>query len=162
MIRLIKDLKNNRKVVFDAGRFDDWCVYVIEDNGNANAPQDVTYFSELHLISQKYANQKVYYDFVKIYNKTDKLINSEVLNLIDTIVATYDEEDKISVEQWYTVLYAGMIAEENKKNAILKKRIKRLGMYQVLIQDMPAHEAAKFSYGKKWRDLDQLMKPYGF
>lgn len=162
MKRLIKDLKNNRKVIFDTGRFDDWCVYVVEANGNSNAPLDVTYFSELYLISKKYDKQKVYNDFVQIYNKSDNTINTVVLTLVDTISNTYNNEDRLKIEQWFTVLYAGMIAEENKANAILKKRIKRLGMYQVLIQNMPAAQAVKFSYGKKWRDLDQLMRTYGF
>ena len=66
------------------------------------------------------------------------------------------------MEIWLNVLYAGMIAEENKKNAILKKRIKRLGMYQVLIEQMPPEQAAVFSKGKKWKELDQLMATKGF
>jgi len=162
MSRLIKELKNNRKVVFGSGRFDDWCVYVVEANGISNAPLDVTYFYELNIISLKYPNQKVYNDFVQIYNRTDKFINKDVLTIIDTITCTYEDDDKEKIEQWFTVIYAGMIGEENKANAILKKRIKRLGMYQVLILNMPAAQAAKFSYGKKWRELDQLMRPYGF
>ena len=60
------------------------------------------------------------------------------------------------------VLYSGMIAEENKNKAILKKRVKHLGMYQVLILGIPAKEAAKFSYGKSWRELDSIMREYGF
>jgi hypothetical protein len=55
-----------------------------------------------------------------------------------------------------------MIAEENKKNAILKKRIKRLGMHQVLIMGMPANQAASFSKGKNWRDLNEIMINLGF
>jgi hypothetical protein len=55
-----------------------------------------------------------------------------------------------------------MIAEENKANAILKKRVKRLGVHQVLVLGMPPSEAAKFSNGKKWRDLDAIMKSNGF
>lgn len=55
-----------------------------------------------------------------------------------------------------------MIAEENKLNAILKKRIKRLGMYQVLVQNYPPSVAANYSKGKKWRELDALMVHYGF
>jgi bifunctional pyridoxal-dependent enzyme with beta-cystathionase and maltose regulon repressor activities len=82
--------------------------------------------------------------------------------LIDRIVSTYNHEDKIIVEQSLTVIYAGMIAEENKKNAILKKRIKRLGIHQVLILNMPAREAAKFSYGRNWRELDAIMSTFGF
>ncbi len=162
MSTLIKNLKNNRKVIFGKGRFDDWCVYIVEADGFIKAPLDVTYFSELNTISQKYLNHKIYNDFVQIYNRTDKSVNQEVLMLIESIASTYNDEDKEKIEQWFTVLYAGMIAEENKANAILKKRVKRLGMYQVLMQNIPAIEAAKFSFGKKWRDLDQLMSSFGF
>ncbi len=160
--RLIKHLQNNRLVVFDNGKFDNWCVYVVESNGSKKAPFDETYFNDLYLISHKYPNDKVYNDFVMIYENTTRTIDQDVLAMIDNLVATYHNEDKIIVEQWFTVIYAGMISEENKENAILKKRVKRLGMYQVLILKMPAHVAAKYSIGKKWRDLDAMMKPLGF
>lgn len=162
MAKLVKQLQNNRTVIFDTGKFDDWCVYVVESNGNRKAPFDETYFSDLHAISQKYDQHKVYNDFVCIYARTTELIDPSVLTLIDKITNTYKEEDKIIVEQWFSVIYAGMIAEENKQKAVLKKRIKRLGMHQVLILNMPAREAAKFSYGKKCKELDAMMKPLGF
>jgi hypothetical protein len=162
MPRLIKQLQNNRSVIFDSGKFDDWCVYVVESNGSKKAPFDETYFSDLYQISQSYPSNKVYNDFVMIYERTTRNIDNGVLTLIDEIVATYNDEHKIIVEQWLTVIYAGMIAEENKENAILKKRVKRLGMHQVLVLNMPAKVAAKFSYGKKWRELDAIMRPLGF
>ncbi len=162
MKRLVKHLQNNRVVVFDTGKFDDWCVYVVENNGSRKAHFDETYFSDLHTISYKYDNNKVYHDFVKIYEQTTKAIDPAVLTLIDEIVETYYQEDRLLVEQWFTVIYAGMIAEENKEKAILKKRVKRLGMHQVLILNIPAKEAARFSYGKKWRELDAIMKSIGF
>lgn len=162
MPRLIKQLQNNRSVIFDSGKFDDWCVYVVESNGSKKAPFDETYFSDLYNISQQYPANKVYNDFVLIYERTTRTIDNGIVTLIDQIVGTYNHSDKIIVEQWLTVIYAGMIAEENKENAILKKRVKRLGMHQVLILNMPAREAAKFSYGKKWRDLDAIMRPLGF
>jgi len=160
--RKIKELINNRKVVFDKGRFDDWCVYIVEKNGNKKAPFDTEYFKDLKNISKKYKNDKVYNDFISIYNQTDSTINQNVVNLIDSIVDTYLEEDKILVEQWFTVIYAGMIAEENKQHAILKKRIKRLGMHQTLILDYEPNVAANFSKGKKWRELDKIMQSLGF
>lgn len=162
MARLVKELQNNRSVIFDTGRFDDWCVYVVESDGRKKAPFDETYFTDLCNISLKYLTNKVYVDFVLIFEHTTKIIDQAVLTLIDQIVATYKSEDKIVIEQWFTVMYAGMIAEENKDFAILKKRVKRLGMHQVLVLKMPALEAAKFSYNKKWRDLDLVMKSLGF
>ena len=162
MATLIKNLRNDRKVVFDSGTFDNWCVYVLEADGSRNAPRDNTYFTELHSVAQKYLNDKVYADFVEIYNLTTSAIETNVLSLIDKIVETYNDEDKIIIEQWFSVIYGGMIAEENKKNAVLKKRIKRLGMYQVLIQNMTPNDAANYSRGKKITELSPLMISYGF
>ncbi len=162
MSTLIKSLVNNREVVFDSGRFDDWCVYVVEANGAKKAPFDTEYFSDLKTIDSHYSGDKVYNDFVLIYDKTRKTIDSSVLELIDEIVSTYQDEHKILVEQWFAVIYAGMIAEENKQFAILKKRIKRLGMHQTLILDYEPKVAANFSRGKKWRELDAIMRPLGF
>lgn len=162
MARLIKNLKNDRQVIFDTGNFDDWCVYVVESNGIKKAPYDVTYFGDLKNISEHYEEDKVYNDFVEIYNKTSKSIDQNILSLIDKLVSTYKEEHQVLIEQWFAVIYAGMIAEENKQYAILKKRIKRLGMHQTLKLGYEPKVAANFSKEKKWRDLDTIMKPYGF
>jgi len=162
MSKLIKRLQNSRSVIFDRGNFDDWCVFIVESNGFKKAPLDETYFGDLFEISKKYQQHKVYADFVLIYKRTTKMIDLSVLQLIDAIVETYRHEDKILVEQWLTVIYAGMVAEENKHLAVLKKRVKRLGMHQVLLLGISAKTAAKFSNGKKWRELDAVMKDLGF
>lgn len=162
MSRIIKQLVNNRKVIFDNGRFDDWCVYVVEENGSKKAPFDAEYFSDLKNISTHYEVDKVYNDFVEIYNETSKIIDQNILHLINKLVSTYRVEHQALVEQWFVVIYAGMIAEENKQFAILKKRIKRLGMHQILKLGYEPIIAANFSKGKKWRELDEIMRPLGF
>jgi len=162
MRRLIKTLKNNRQVIFDKGKFDNWCVYVVEENGTKKAHFDATYFTDLKSIASKYEVDKVYNDFVSIYNGTTKTIDQPILSLIDKIVTTYYEKDKSIIEQWFVVIYGGMIAEENKRLAILKKRIKRLGMHQILKLDYDPKVAANFSKGKKWHELDVIMKSLEF
>jgi hypothetical protein len=162
MTRLIKNLANNRKVVFDSGKFDNWCVYVVEVDGSRNAPSDTKYFSDLQKISSHYTGSKVYNDFVRIYEVTSRNIDESVLTLIEEIAETYSDSDKKIMEQWFTVIYAGMIAEENKAYTKLSKRVKRLGMYQTLVLNMPATEAANYSRGKKWRELNATMQKYGF
>jgi hypothetical protein len=159
---LIKNLRNSRKVVFDQGIFDQWCVYVVEFDGNRTPPHDTTYFAALKELSQCYPDNKIYDDFVRIYDQTTGKIDENVLTLIDEIVGTYSTEHQIIIEQWFAVIYGGMIAEEKKAGAILKKRIKRLGMYQVLVLNMSPNEAANFSRGKKVAVLSPLMKSYGF
>jgi hypothetical protein len=79
-----------------------------------------------------------------------------------TVLSRFYNADAAEMELWMNVIYAGMIAEENKENAILKKRIKRLGMHQVLIDGMKPEEAAVFSKGKKWKELDEIMRSKGF
>lgn len=162
MSRLVKKLRKDRSVVFDKGGFDDWCVFVVEFNGMAMPPRDIEYFSELQQIARHYTEHKLYNDFVQIYTRTNHIITPEVLTLIDELTLTYQPQHQEKMEQWFTVLYAGMIAEENKENAILKKRVKRLGMHQVLILNHAPESAANFSKGKKWRELDVVMRELGF
>ena len=162
MIRLIKNLANDRKVVFDTGKFDNWCVYVVERNGTRTAPLDWEYFSAFKQLSNKYPSDKVYNDFVSVYDKTTTTIDSSVIDLINDIVVTYNEDDQNIIEQWLSVIYGGMVAEENKQKAILKKRIKRLGMHQTLKLGYLPQFAANFSKGKRWQELDAVMRPLGF
>lgn len=81
--------------------------------------------------------------------------------MIDEIVNSSNTENKIIIEHWFIVIHAGIIAEENKDFTVLKKRVIRLGMPQVLKFGMSASESAKFSYGKKWRELDAIMDSLG-
>ncbi len=56
----------------------------------------------------------------------------------------------------------GMLAEENKEKSVLGKRIKRLGLYTLLIEDKPVDHSANFMNGKKCGVLDKLCKERGF
>ncbi|WP_316736030.1 DUF7004 family protein [Pedobacter aquatilis] len=160
MPTLIKIL-NNTRIEFDNGNFDDWCVYLSKPNERRYAPLDTEYFERLQALGRKYTTQKIYNDFIKFYTLTDKNISEVILRLIDAISDEYVEDEQ-EINIWFTVIYAGMIAEENKANAILKKRVKRLGMHQVLIQHLSPAYAANFSKGKKWKELDLIMKTNGF
>ena len=96
-----------------------------------------------------------------VFNSTAAVPDPHVFKLIKMLATQY-RADSLEIEIWLNVLYAGMIAEENKKKAILKKRIKRLGMHQVLIEKIEPEIAAVFSKGKNWKELDILMKQKGF
>jgi hypothetical protein len=61
-----------------------------------------------------------------------------------------------------TFLYAGMVAEENKEGAILRKRIKRLGVHQLLIEERQAIYAENFSRSKPWREIAVECDVRGF
>lgn len=161
MSRRINEFSNGGFIEFDNGSFDDWCVFVTRSNGKRFAPTDIQYFSRLKKLGEKYGSRKIYEDFVVVFNRTQQDIDQGILKLI-RLLSRFYEKDALEVEIWFNVLYAGMIAEENKKNAILGKRIKRLGLYQVLIENLKPEDAATFSKGKKWKELHQLMKKKGF
>jgi hypothetical protein len=158
---LIKSVRNRNIVEFDLGSFDNWCVYLRRPGQMRYAPRDTEYFSKLKDFGNIHTSQKIYDDFVRFYTHTDKTINPEILDLITKLSDTYGTDTE-EMDIWFTVIYAGMIAEENKQFAILKKRIKRLGMHQVLLEGMDPTLAANYSKEKKWRDLDVVMKARGF
>jgi hypothetical protein len=161
MVRKINQFSHGGFIEFDKGSFDNWCVYVTRANGERFAPTDIQYFSRLKTLAKKHKTRVIYDDFVAIYNRTGPEVDKNVLELISVLSRHYGK-DTLEMEIWFNVLYAGMIAEENKENAVLKKRIKRLGIYQVLIENMAPEEAAAFSKGKKWTELNRLMKQKGF
>ncbi|MBN1365892.1 MAG: hypothetical protein JW976_13875 [Syntrophaceae bacterium] len=161
MGKLIKKFSDGSTLEYDWGIFDDWCVYLTKAGAMRYAPKDVEYFTRLHQLSSSHSAKKIYEDFVEVYNRTTKKIDNAVLALITDISRKYGS-DELEVDVLLSIIYAGMVAEENKENAILGKRIKRLGMHQVLIQNITPATAAHFSKGKKWRVLDVECKNRGF
>ena len=55
-----------------------------------------------------------------------------------------------------------MVAEENYHGTKLGKRLKRLGIHQILIEGMEVHVAAHWSRGKPWREIAEECERRGF
>lgn len=125
------------------------------------APTDIEYFNWLKQQAQIFGAAKIYNDFISFYEFTGKEIDQAPLDIITTLSNDYGSASE-EADTWFTIIYAGMIAEENKANTILKKRIKRLGMHQLLLENYKAEDAANFSRNKKWKELDAIMKQKGF
>ena len=160
-MKLIQTFADGSVLTFDDGAFDSWCVYLQRPHQPKHAPRDIQYFTRLQQLGNIHGHQKIYNDFVTFYTPASTQIDQKVLNLIRQLSSSYNT-DVLEIEILFTIIYAGMIAEENKQNAILKKRIKRLGMYQTLIDRLSPDTAANFSRGKKWKELDQICRTKGF
>src|SRR6056297_3144843 len=113
MMKLISSF-DRYKIFYNRGVFDDWCVYIKESH-RTFAPTDETYFSRLQSLSGKHTAEQLYADFVKIYDITSHEINQEAIHLIAKISLKYGS-DATEIRKWFTVIYAGMVAEENKTN----------------------------------------------
>ena len=156
--RIIETFDDKTEVFFDQGKFDDWCVYLTDTNGGRKPPLDTDYFSFFQDIALGYGRGIVYGHFKEIFELTTESIEPNTLERIRQISLSYKEDVRLDVHKNFVVIYAGMIAEENKEHAILKKKIKRIGFYQAVVSEMPANDAANFSKGKGWRELLDLYK----
>ena len=145
---------------FATGTFDNWCVYVNSPRRGRFAPTDLEYFSRFDYIGQQVGHSVIYQDFLEIYLPTTNSIDARILGTITDIAKKYGSYS-LEMDVWFTVIYAGMVAEENKKHAVLKKRIKRLGMHQLLIDRESPAFAARFSRGKKVHELLPVLKAKG-
>jgi hypothetical protein len=149
------------KVFFGKGKFDDWCVFLERPSENAYAPKDTEYFAFFSKLADATSAQTVYRSFQKIYALTTESLDPHVSQVIASEATKYGKHVE-EAEVWFAVIYGGMVAEENKAYAKLKKRIKHLGLHQVLMQNFSVSDAANWSRGKPWREIDAECKRFGF
>lgn len=158
---VIAKYQDGGRIEFGRGKFDAYCVYIVDASGRRRAPTDENNFVELRELVDKFGSEKVLRDFSDIYDATAKSFDRTVMGLIDKIAASYGDSG-LRAHKLFTVLYAAMIAEENKAGTRLGKRIKRLGVHQVVIAAAEPGDAANYSKGKTWKELDAEMKKLGF
>lgn len=158
----IKEFIDGSFLEYNRGSFDEWCVYYTNMEGKKKAPKDVDYFETLYNFSLKYGANRVYSDYVEIYDRTEKIVDKDVLVYITQIANEYEEQDVLEVDIMFSILYLAMISEENKEYSKLGKRIKRLGIYSLLKENRNIEESAVFMKGMKWREIDKLCIERGF
>ena len=161
MGRLIKTFSDNSRIEYDRGNFDNWCIYYYNCHNERKPPKDVDYFLALRILARKYGTSKVYEDFVKVYNMVEKDLDNDKLHEISILTNTYGE-DSIRADITFSILYAAMIAEEKVVYTKLGKRIKRLGVHLLLIENKTIEYAANIMRGKMWTTLDAQCREYGF
>ncbi len=161
MGQLIKSFSDGSFLEYDRGSFDDWCVYLTKSNGSRKPPRDVDYFNQLRQLARKYGVEQIYGDYVRVYDLTGKQVEKSALIAISQIAASYGN-DALEVDVIFSILYMAMIAEEQKKFTRLGKRIKRLGIYKLLIENGTVNDAANFMRGMGWRDIAKLCEERGF
>ena len=161
MGKMIKEFNDGSYLEYDRGSFDDWCVYLTKTDGTRKPPRDIDYFQQLKNLSNTYGSDRVYDDYVKVYELTGKSVDDNVLNEISEISNKYGE-DSLEVDIIFSILYMAMIAEENKAFTKLGKRIKRLGIYKLLIENNSVQQSANFMRGMGWREISDLCNERGF
>ena len=154
-------LNNKKYLKFGVGKFDEWCVYEIDEKGCGKAPTDIEYFTELKELSKVFEPSKLYEDYIKVYDYANTKCEEKVFYIIKKLSTQYMEYSD-QIYRIFCIIYMGMVAEENKKNTKLGKRIKRLGIYYLLIKKYNPYYCANFMRGKNWIEIDELCKEGGF
>ena len=108
-----------------------------------------------------YGADRIYRDYISIYDRTGKEVAPNVLTFIDEVADSYGAM-RLRFSQIYTILYMGMVAEERKAGSRLGKRIKRLGVHKLLVEKQSVSDAANFMRGMRWREIDALCMTRGF
>lgn len=157
----IKTFADNSFIEYDQGKFDKWCVYYTSANGVRTAPKDTDYFRKLKELSQKYGAMRLYSDYVNLYNMTGKELEDYKLKFITDMASAYGK-DSLAVDVIFSILYVAMISEEKVTYTKLGKRIKRLGVHLLLLEDAPVGYAANIMRGKKWYEIDADCRERGF
>lgn len=141
-MRLVKNFRDGSQVCFDKGRFDDWCVYYIYPNGSRKAPKDVDYFSSIKRLDDIYGSNIVYNLIFEVFQRTTKDVDDRILDYITEQCQAKFGTQSLEADKNITFIYMGMIAEENKKNAKVKKRIKMLGIHYLLKEHKSVNDSA--------------------
>lgn len=147
---------NGFVIYYYRGRIDNWCVYVLKSNnkGFRWTPKDKEYFKWLKIQGKRYGNDKVYDDFMRIYNVIDKDTSfQEVVRITREVNKEYNTKH----HYWWIILALTLIAEENKENAPLGKRIKLLGVYNILKEGWKVSKVTKYMKGQRWYDLEDML-----
>lgn len=157
----IKDFSDGSFLEYDRGKFDDWCVYLTNANGTRRPPLDVDYFTQLQELAAKYSVERIYSDYVQVYELVGKAVNNADLVEITSIASSYGN-DSLELDKIFSILYMAMIAEERKAYTKLGKRIKRLGIHKLLIEGKSVRDAANFMRGMGWREIAAMCEERGF
>lgn len=161
MGRTIREFQDGSILEYDRGQFDEWCVFLTRPNQPKYAPRDVQYFTQIRTLAGLFTGKKIYSDFVSVYEMTTKKLENQVLDQIHFLSNVYGDH-QLEIEILFTIIYSGMIAEENKQYTRLGKRVKRLGLHQVLIENVEPGEAANYSKNKPWREIASQCEKRGF
>lgn len=117
-----------------------------QPNGLRRAPLDRDYFNQLQNFAGQYGVNRIYNDYVQVYNLVGKTVDDSDLDKITNIALNYGD-DALELDKIFSILYMAMIAEERKAFTKLGKRIKRLGIHKLLIEGCTVQESANFMKG---------------
>ena len=139
---------NTKLIGFCRGRIDDWCILFqcLEADGmwHRYAPRDKYYFNQLALLAQQYQMglhpEKVWNHMMWLFYRmqnTRRMVDPDVMQEIFTLCRSEYGNLYAMALECFTLIYYGMIAEENKAFSKAGREIKMNGIHKVLMERIP-------------------------
>ena len=98
---------------------------------------------------------------MEVFNASGPKVTTDSLGIINEVAERYGQE-KEPILRMLIILHMGMVAENLKRHTRLGKRIKRLGVHDLLLDSGDVNNAAHFMRGMGWREIDALCIERGF
>ncbi len=137
-----------------------WFVYFDQAISDRKHSSYVEHVETLQNFAAKYSPERIYRDFVKIYDATESSVNPDTLDLIALTSEAY-ADDAADINYLFTIIYFAMLSEQHRKDTKLGKRIKRFAVYQALFDKVEVEEVTYFP-PRKWWLIDAQCIQRGF
>jgi len=145
-------------IYYGYGQFDYYCVHVLKPKSKRVwKPRDTECFMWLKRMGKKYGNDKLYEDFLKIY---EPITTDTDMGDIENIVKEVSSKYRYS-QEWWIILALTIKAELHKKNTKLGKTIKHLGVYELLNEDKKVRDIVLDINDENWMALKESMLEKG-
>ena len=102
-------LADVQSMEFDSRREYKWFVYFDQANADRQHTGYVENLRELQNFATRYSPDRLYRDFVKIYDATEINVNPKTLDLIAEISESYDD-DAANINYLFTLIYFAMLS----------------------------------------------------
>jgi len=157
---LIIAFNDKTYLCYTRGAFDSWRVTFLDSEGKqTSSPKDTAFFDYFISLTQ-YGNtrERIFKEIKSLSRHISHNSPTELEYLRDEVLMVGEllsipKEEILKFEKATMSLLAAMLSEEKKAFTKLGKKLKLLGLHQVLIGGMEPKVAANWSRGKPWVEI---------
>lgn len=161
-----------KQIGFCRGKIDDWCILFqcMEADGlwHRYAPRDRYYFNQLAWLAGQsflgYTPEKIWNHMLWLFYRmraTRQYIEPDIMQEIFQLCKTEYPQSYAMAQECFTLIYYGMVAEENKANTVAGREIKMNGIHKVLMERYPVDIAATCQCQRPVREILDENRKFG-
>jgi hypothetical protein len=143
--RLIRAFSNGAFLEYArSGDVPNFQIYYVDFKGQRRRASREEALSRLVSFSESHDRLDLYHRYSRLYELSSHDIESEVLKQIDLWAKDYAMGD-LSFQCLYSFLYAELVLMSGEISGLSERRLQRLAIHHVLIEERPVSYACRFS-----------------